>query len=311
MKIANLPYRASTMAVWFAGSAAAASPATLARPLVVPFDFSRGAIEMAVKVHGQPLRMILDTGVDPSVIDLGRARALGLRIDRGDGGEATGFGDGQGAQVFPGAIDQLTIGGRAFAPFDTVASDMSGLSAGYGRSLDGVIGYSFLADKTVLIDYPNHTAAFLNRGDQARALTATCRQRWSVPLKTVDSFPIIPGFRFGDSRAPVSLDTGSNGAVGLFKSALALPGVQAKLTESGSVTRTGARGEAKSKSYVFKAPVGFGPFTTTETPTSVYSEAGSADTRVANVGNKLMADLKLKVLFDYRGKRLAFYGACR
>ena len=284
--------------------------ATVPPPLIVPFDFSRGTIDLEVKVHGQPLRMILDTGVDPSVIDLSRAQALGLKVDRGDGGEATGFGDGKGAQVFPGVIDQLTIGDQAFAPFDTVASDMTGLSAGYGRPLDGVIGYSFLADKTVLIDYPGQTVAILSRADQAKALTATCRQRWATSLKTVDSFPIISGFRFGAARAPVSLDTGSNGAVGLFKSALDLPGVKAGLAEAGSVTRTGARGEAKAKSYVFKGSVGFGPFTATETPMSVYSAAGSTKTRVANVGNKLMAQMKLKVLFDYRGKRMVFYGDC-
>ncbi len=30
------------------------------------------------------------------------------------------------------------------------------LSAGYGRTLDGVLGYSFLTDKVVLIDYANN-----------------------------------------------------------------------------------------------------------------------------------------------------------
>lgn len=308
VKSAVLVLSAAVAALLLHGLAEAAPAAP--SPLVVPFDFSRGAIDLEVKVHGQPLRMILDTGVDPSVIDLSRAQALGLKIDRGDAGEATGFGEGKGAQVFPGVIDQLTIDGQPFAAFDTLASDMSGLSAGYGRPLDGVIGYSFLADKTVLIDYPGQTVAFLNNAGQAKGLTATCRQRWSTSLKTVDSFPIIPGFRFGAARAPVSLDTGSNGAVGLFKSALGLPGVKASLAESGSVTRTGARGEAKAKSYVLKAPVGFGPFTATDTPMSVYSEAGSTKTRVANVGNKLMAQMKLKVLFDYRGKRMVFYGAC-
>jgi hypothetical protein len=29
---------------------------------------------------------------------------------------------------------------------------MTGLSAHYGRKLDGILGYSFLADKIVLID---------------------------------------------------------------------------------------------------------------------------------------------------------------
>ena len=307
MKTAAL-FSASAMMLPLAGSATASpGPAT---PLIVPFDLSRGAIDIEVKVHGQPLRIILDTGVNPSLIDLGRAEGLGLKIDRGDGGEATGFGDGKGAQVFPGVIDQMTISGQAFAPFDTLASDMHGLSAGYGRPLDGVIGYSFLADKTVLIDYPNHAVAFLSRASQAKALTAACHKRWATVLKTVDSFPIIPGFQFGAARAPVSLDTGSNGAVGLFKSALDLPGVKASLAESGSVTRTGARGEAKAKSYVFKAPVGFGPFTANETPMSVYSVAGSTTTRVANIGNKLMAEMKLKALFDYRGKRMVFYGDC-
>lgn len=44
-----------------------------AAPLSVPFDFTRGAIGLDVSVNGTPLYMILDTGVDPSVIDLARA----------------------------------------------------------------------------------------------------------------------------------------------------------------------------------------------------------------------------------------------
>ncbi|WP_395446081.1 hypothetical protein [Caulobacter sp. UC70_42] len=43
---------------------------------------------------------------------------------------------------------------------------------------------------------------------------------------------------------------------------------------------------------------------------STYSEAGSTDTRVANVGNKLLAAMKLRLLLDYRGKTMTFYGDC-
>ena len=37
---------------------------------------------------------------------------------------------------------------------------------------------------------------------------------------------------------------------------------------------------------------------------------GSADTRLANIGNKLLAAMGLKMLLDYPGKRITFYGKC-
>ena len=37
---------------------------------------------------------------------------------------------------------------------------------------------------------------------------------------------------------------------------------------------------------------------------------GSADTRFANIGNKLFAAMRLKMLLDYKAKKITFYGAC-
>jgi hypothetical protein len=40
-------------------------------------------------------------------------------------------------------------------------------------------------------------------------------------------------------------------------------------------------------------------------------KAGSKDDkRFANVGNQLFADMQLKILLNYRDKRLTFYGSC-
>jgi hypothetical protein len=281
-------------------------------PINAPFDFSKATIGLDVTVKGRPLHMILDTGVDPSIIDLATADELGLKVDHGDSGEASGFGDGKGAAVFPTQIEGLAIEGDSFAKFDALAIDMGSLSAGLGRKLDGVLGYSFLADKTVLIDYPASKLSILSRASDAASLTKGCAKRWTTPLKTVDSFPIIPDFRFGNAKAPVSLDTGSTGSIGLFQSALDLPGARDALTEAGAITRTGARGEARSKTYSFNAPVGFGPFTLPAGQVvSTYSEPGSTDTRVANVGNRLLAAMQVKLLLDYRGKAVTFYGDCR
>src|ERR1700710_166279 len=144
---------ASALASAMLGTAALGTDA----PLTVPFDFSRHAIGLDVTVKGAPLYMILDTGVDPSAIDLKRAEALGLPIQRDNAGEASGEGDAKSAQIFGATIDGLVIGGRAFGAVDAAAMDMSTLSARYGRSLDGVLGYSFLSSRIVLIDYPHST----------------------------------------------------------------------------------------------------------------------------------------------------------
>ena len=45
----------------------------------VPFDFSQSEIAIDATVNGEPLYLLLDTGVDPSSIDLQRAEALHLK----------------------------------------------------------------------------------------------------------------------------------------------------------------------------------------------------------------------------------------
>jgi len=288
--------------------------AAAAEPLSVPFDFSRSAIGLDVSVKGTKLYMILDTGVDPSVIDAARADALGLKIDRAAGGEASGEGDAKHAMVYPTSVDGLTIAGRAFAPFDALTTDMSTLSQHYGRRLDGVIGYSFLDGKIVLIDYAKSTLSILDAPADAAPVVSRCSKHWSIALQTLadDNIPIIPEFRFGSAKAPISLDTGSNGGISLFPKALELPGLHGALVEKGKTIYAGARGEASTDTYVLREPVGFGPFTlppgqlVTLRPTQ---DAGG--TRAANIGNKLFAAMKLKLLLDYKSRVVTFYGACR
>jgi hypothetical protein len=293
---------------------ALAGGATSAAPLTLPFDFSHGELGLTVRVNGEPLYVIIDTGVDPSAIDIGRAEALHLKIDRGAGGEASGEGNDKQAKVFPTAITGLSIGGRDFAPVDALALDMGPLSKQYGRPLDAVLGYSFLTDKIILLDYPAGALSLLDRPDDALASVRACRTRWSIPLRSFkdDSIPVIPAFRFGAASAPISLDTGSNGAIALFEGALALPGLREALVETGETTYMGARGKGQAKTYTLAAPVGFGPFSLPAGQSvRLLPDPGSADTRLANIGNKLFAQMKLKILLDYRGRLMTFYGDCR
>lgn len=280
-------------------------------PLVVPFDFSHAELGLKVSMEGRSLNAIMDTGVDPSLIDLADAKALGLKINQGDAGEAGGFGEGRGMTVFPAEIKGLTIGQRKFEPFDALASDLTSLTHADQPRLDLVLGYSFLSDKIVLIDYVTGSLAILDTPDQAEAMVVNCKVRWAIPLKTLESYPVIPNFRFGKASGPVTLDTGSNGGIGLFRVATTLPGMQASLVSAGSTVHRGARGASTVEDFTLNEPVGFGPFTLPSgQKVFVHNQEGSAETRVANIGNTLLADLKIRMLLDYRSRSMTFYGSC-
>jgi hypothetical protein len=289
------------------------SGAAVGAVLDVPFDFSQKAIGIDVTVHGIPLFVLLDTGVDPSVIARARAESLGLKVDRASGGEASGYGESKSATVYPTTIDGLAVLGRSFAPIEALTADITAPSRGYGRDIDGVLGYSFLRDKIVLINYSARRVLILDRAADAGPAVRLCRTRWSTAMLFLDgdNTPIIPNFRFGSSSGPITLDTGSNGGISLFDRALESPNVKAALVEQGEIEHAGARGVAKSKTYLFKAPVGFGPFSLPSGQGVDRLKAGSPDDkRFANIGNRIFAEMKLTLLLNYRAKKMTFYGSC-
>ncbi|HTT98281.1 MAG TPA: retropepsin-like aspartic protease [Rhizomicrobium sp.] len=289
------------------------SSGAIAAPLSTPFDFSRTAIGLDVTVKGKPLTMILDTGVDPSVIDVADAEALGLKIDKGTSGEASGVGDAKEAKVYAATIDGLAIAGRNFPAIDALAMNMDALSASYGRKLDGVLGYSFLNDKIVLIDYGAKRLSILDRPADAMPAVGRCTKRWTIPLKGFpdDNIPAVPDFRFGAASGTISLDTGSNRGISLYQAALALPGVTTALKETGESTATGARGGTTVKTYTLNVPVGFGPFTLPAGQAVTVRKTPGSESRVANIGNETFAAMGLKMLLDYKSRMMTFYGACR
>ncbi|HEY1632456.1 MAG TPA: retropepsin-like aspartic protease [Rhizomicrobium sp.] len=286
--------------------------ASEARPVTVPFDFSRHEIGLNVRVHGTPLYMFLDTGASPSAIDTARAKSLGLKIDFANGGEASGQGDDAHAMVYPTSIDGLTVGDRSFPAIEALAADQAAISKAYGRTVDGTLGHSFLAGRAMLIDYAAATIAISGNAAGLARQSATCRTALRLPLKSYkgDTIPIVD-MGVGTARLPVSIDTGSNSTVELYKNALDLPEIKAALVEAGSHTVTGNRGEYTVKDYRLNAPIGIGPFVLPAGESvSLTGDEGSAETRLANVGNRLLADMHVKLLLDYRDNRIAFLGDC-
>jgi hypothetical protein len=97
----------------------------------------------------------------------------------------------------------------------------------------------------------------------------------------------------------------------LIPAALDLARVRDSLVDEGASIRIGARGETKAETYKLNQPVGFGPFTLPAGQQVFVREQQGSPGRVANVGNALLAELKIKLLLNYRGRLMTFYGDCR
>jgi hypothetical protein len=291
----------------FSMGAAAAEP-----PLIFPFDFSRHAIGVDVTVKGKPLFMLLDTGVEPSIVALARAKPLKLPLDLAQASEGSGFGSAK-AESFPATIRGLQIGGRAFGDVEALAVDTEAISKGYGRPVDGVLGYSFLKDKTLLIDYPASTVTVLPGAKDADTLTQRCRKHDSIPLLFLgdNHWPVIEEFRIGDRTLQATLDTGSSRMIGFFETALQIKEIRDALKVTGTNSGAGFGGKFTSRTAVLGVPVGFGPFRLPAGATvSLLPTKGQSNKVVANIGNAALAEMTPKLLLDYAGKTISFYGDC-
>jgi hypothetical protein len=280
--------------------------------LRVPFDFSKSEIAIDATVNGEPLYILLDTGVDPSVIDLKSAEALHLKIERKAADEVSGYGNTEKPTALPTTVQGFAISEQKFENFDALTTDLSALSAKYGRRLDAVVGYSFLRDKIILIDYPGRTLLLLGRPSAARSVTKSCRAKWSAPMRLSDeNFPLIPQLRLGDAVISATLDTGSSGSITLNEGALDMPGVRSALVQKGEAKAGGFLGEEKREEYVFNKPVGFGRFELPPGAAVSLRNVKGDSSNLANIGNKLFAAMGLKMMLDYRHRTMTFFGDCR
>jgi hypothetical protein len=294
------------------GLAAPPAAQAAAVPLRVPFDFSRHVIGLDVTVKGHQLFMMLDTGVNPSTIDLARAEALGMPLDR----KAAGVGNGEGggrAEAIPSSIKALAIGGRGFGDIEALAVDMRAVSSAYGRKVDGALGYSFLKGKVVLIDYPAKAVSFFSSGAEAAAPTAMCRRHYTTAFVSLgdEEFPLMRDFHIGAIKGPATLDTGSSRLVGIYRGALNVPGLVQTLKVAGQEKGASFGGGYTTGNATLTVPVGIGPF---ELPAgqavSIMPDEGSMQTRIANVGNQFLASMNGKLLLDYAGQRISMFADC-
>jgi len=120
----------------------------------VPCEFVDNVIYLSVTINGHGgLFMTLDTGTNPSAIDLAKAKMLGLPLSAAIG-DAKGFGTGT-VPTQRTTIDSLNASGIEARHVEFEALNLSAKTASSAKPVIGLLGYSFLRGRIIEIDYRN------------------------------------------------------------------------------------------------------------------------------------------------------------
>lgn len=127
----------------------AADPA----PVVIPFELVTRHILIRVQINNSgPLWFIFDTGDKVAIVDLGRAKSLGLTLQREVNVGGAGAGTLKGSTVRDASLTVIGVEGNPQPVM--LAIPLDGLEPRFGHDIDGIIGADFIKQFVVEIDYP-------------------------------------------------------------------------------------------------------------------------------------------------------------
>lgn len=273
-------------------------------PIEVPFEFEHNQIIVQVKIAGKgPFNMLLDTNTDPSAIDAATARELGLNVGP-KGATATGGGT-ETNTVYPTRLPNVELGSVIAKEVFAATIDLTKLGDRIGKPIHGVLGYSFLKDRIVQIDYPNLKLRFFNETPYPRIqLGPNTVNIISLPFRYEDGNVIIDAIFVNNEKLKATLDTGSSGTFSLTPEAVAILRLeeQGRDNEEESI---GYNGAFKSKVGTLKS-VRLGRIAIESAPATFWLPGTGHDNKKyhINIGNGFFKDFMMT--FDFRSKTVVF-----
>lgn len=266
----------------------------------LPLHFSPRVLRcVAAGPGGHPLSVLLDTGTDPSAIDLGLARRLGLRL----GDFALGSDAASDRVPFTeSALPWLRLGELTLRDLYVMAMDLSRAPF----PVDLVLGYNVLCGLTLSIDYVNNR---LHLAHPDLEPPPPGPGGAVLPMRWFEHFPALEGVTLLCADTPLALplatlDTGSNGGLTLSADLAARAGL---VNEGARVARDEGRGFVEGVGVLrgAHAALRLGPFTLPDVELDA-PEAGAGDlgrAGRANLGNGVLARFA-RVTLDYRRARV-------
>lgn len=273
-------------------------------PIEVPFEFVHNQIVVQAKIGGKgPFNLLVDTNTDPSAIDSATARELGLQV--GARGATASGGGTETNTVYPTRLPLLELGGVTAKDIAAATIDLTKLSQRIERPIHGVLGYSFLKDRIIQIDYPKTKLRFYAQSPYPRIeLAPNTVNIIAFPFRYDGGDVIIDSVFINNEKMRAALDTGSSGTFSLTPEAVAA----LKLEDQGQDSETesvGYNGGYKTKAGVLKS-VRLGRFSIDSVPATFWLPNTGHDSKKfqVNIGNGFFQDFMLTL--DFKNKIVVF-----
>ncbi len=265
----------------------------------IAFDYVKNQIVLSVHIgESEPLNMLLDTGVDPSVVDFETAKRLKLPIDTLRAGNAQGRGTDR-VVVFPTTIEDLSINNYNYGSIDALTLDLKKLGAPLKKRLHGILGYSFLKDKIVRINYRDKVIQFLPDSTYLDEVITDKVYSSKFITDGEDMIPILNTFKINNNDFVASLDTGSSLNVQVYMHHKERFKIELDSTQQSLIT--GAQG--KKKIYNTYVPnFSIGNFQFEDEAIHVSTIKNEKQLRMGNIGNRFLDNFI--VTFDYHNKKV-------
>jgi hypothetical protein len=274
--------------------------------VTIPFELVNRHVVIQVKVNNsRPLSFVLDTGDKFAIIDLERAKELGLNLQ----GELRAA--GAGAERPTGAFvrdSTFTIPGLAgFSQPVNIALPVRNLATRFGHDFDGILGSEFIKEFVMELDYQ---ARVIKLHDKDKFSYAGPGQ--SIPIKLNGAgHPIIDGEVTPIGSDPVKgkfvLDIGSSAALILYSPFVLEHRLLGPNLKTIKAIGVGGAGGASSGRIGRVTELNIGTFKISN-PTTMFSEdkegALASSAVLGNIGAQVMS--KFRLFLDYSHDRIIF-----
>lgn len=263
----------------------------------IPFDFVRNEIIVQVKVDGKgPFNMMLDTGTDPSAVDLATARELGLKLSS-VGGPVSGGGTDKNL-AYATRLPLVEAGGLTVKNVSALAIDLSKVGERLGKPLAGVLGHSLLNGRIVQIDYPKHVVRFYSQSPFSKQPNTSKR---TVLRFRYDDNVLIDDVFVNGKKMVGNLDTGSNGSFNLTPAAISYLGLEEEVSRARVSTSVGYNNVSENREgKVTNITIGG---ISVDGPSVIFFAKGAGRDKEPwglNIGNVFLKDFVVTI--DYRSK---------
>jgi hypothetical protein len=271
----------------FAGGKAGTDP--------VPFDFfNANRIYIPATVNGRPVKVLLDSGADSTVVDKAFAEAAGIKS------EAKAVANGTGGQQEAGLVRnvKVEVGAMTLTSPTAAIIDLADVSKRLGMRLDVVLGAEVFKQLVVDIDFKAHTIAFHQPDGFTPPAGAVM-----VPVTATGGVPTVPASIEGGPEVQWDFDIGNGSPLLVYPAYWQKHGMVDGRTTS--KTMGGAVGGQRPEILGTTRSLTFAGITFKDVPTTFTTPGASgvdADRAQGNIGLPVYS--RFRLITDYPHSRL-------